>query len=208
MLSLSLSKLLPTAEFAEFAEKEVSSTAPPPYDLPQRTGKYSKLDLAMMAKTYESAQIRPPYPSSLCSEAEAKIHVFCIKCDPQDALTERGWQGRITGKGLHGSLNALCAKIKYMLFRSQEPLMRLLTVCAECCAKLEVYYKVDQVDQILSFRDKHGAPGEMVLRVPYKEIEEIVSSKVIVMKGALLNAGTINTSSADGKWRKWYLWNQ
>jgi hypothetical protein len=77
--------------------------------------------------------------------------------------------------------------------------MRLLTVYAECCIKLEVYYKVDQVDQILSFRDKHRALREIVLRVLYKEIEEIVSSKVIVMKRALLNAGTINTSSTDGK---------
>jgi hypothetical protein len=205
-MSPSLSQLLPTAEFPKLAEKEVSTTAPPPYDLPQRTGEYSKLDLAMMAKTYESAKIRPPYPSSLCSEAEAKIHVFCIKCNPQDTLKERSWQGRIIGKGLHGSLNALCARVKYMLFRSQVPLMSLLTVCAECCAKLEVYYEVDQVDQIFGFQDKHGMPGEMVLRVPYKEIEEIVSSRAIVMKGMLFNAGTINTVGADGKWRKWYLW--
>jgi hypothetical protein len=203
MLSLSLSQL-PTAEFPEL---EVSTTAPPPYDLSQRTGEYSKLDLAMMAKTYESAKIRPPY-SSLYSETEAKIHVFCIKCNPQDALTERGWQGRIIGKGLHGSLIALCARIKYMLFMSQAPLMSLLTVCAKCCAKLEVYYEVNQVDQTFGFQDKHEKPGEIVLRVPYKEIEEIVSSKVIVMKGVLFNAGTINTFSADGKWRKWYLWKQ
>ena len=162
----------------------------------------------MRAKTYESPKIRPPYPSSRYSETEAKIYIFCIKCNPEDAKREKGWQGRIIGKGLHGSLNALCARIKYMLFKSQEPLMRLLTVCAECCAKLEVYYEVDQVDRIFGFRNKHGTPEEMVLRVPYKEIEEIVSSKVLVMKGALMNAGTINTSSADGKWRKWYLWNQ
>jgi hypothetical protein len=202
MLPLSLSK------FPELAEKEVSTAAPPPSDLTQRTGEYSKLDQAMMAKTYESAKIRPPYPSSLCSETDAKIHVFCIKCDPRDALTERGWQGRIIGKGLHGSLNALCARIKYMLFGSQAPLMRLLTVCAECCAKLEVYYEVDQVDRIFGFQDKNGTAGETVLRVSYKEIEEIVSSKVIVMEGVLLNANTIKTVSVDGKWRKWYLWNQ
>ena len=33
MLSLSLSQLLPTAKFLEFAKKEVSSIAPPPYNL-------------------------------------------------------------------------------------------------------------------------------------------------------------------------------
>jgi hypothetical protein len=39
----------------------------------------------------------------------------------------------------------------------------------------------------------------MVLRVLYKEIGEIVSNKVIIIKGVLLNASTINTFSIDGK---------
>ena len=77
--------------------------------------------------------------------------------------------------------------------------MSLLTVCAECYAKIEVYYKVDQVDRIFGFQDKYETPREIVLRVLYKEIGEIVSSKVIVIKGVLLNAGTINTFSTDGK---------
>jgi hypothetical protein len=115
---------------------------------------------------------------------------------------ERRWQGRITGKGLHGSLNTLCPKIKYMMFRSQAPLIRLLTVCAECCAKLEVYYKVDQVNRIFGFQDNYRASREIVLRVLYKEIKEIAFNRVIVIKGVLLNAGMINTFNIDGKWRK------
>jgi hypothetical protein len=42
-------------------------------------------------------------------------------------------------------------------------------------------------------------PGKIVLKVLYKEIEEIISSKVIIIKGALLNASTINTFSANSK---------
>ena len=48
----------------------------------------------------------------------------------------------------------------------------------------------------------------MVLRISYKEVEEIVSSKVIMMEGVLLSANTIKTVGVDGKWRKWYPWNQ
>src|SRR5438045_1411466 len=103
-----------------------------------------------MAKTYESAKIWPPYPSLLCSKTEAKIHVFCINCDPRNALMERDWQGRIIGKGLHGSLNALCARVKqkYMLSRSHTPLLRLLTVCVECYTELELHHEVDRIDRI------------------------------------------------------------
>jgi hypothetical protein len=48
----------------------------------------------------------------------------------------------------------------------------------------------------------------MVLRISYKEIEQIISSKVIVIEGMLVNAGTIKTVGVNSKWRKWYLWNQ
>jgi hypothetical protein len=37
----------------------------------------------------------------------------------------------------------------------------------------------------------------MVLRTLYKEIKIIVSSKVIIIKGGLLNANTIKTVSLD-----------
>jgi hypothetical protein len=161
-----------------------------------------------MAKTRESAKIWPPDPSSHCSETEAKIHIFCIDCESPSALTKRDWQGRVIGKGLHGSLNALCTRFKhkYETLRGNAPLMRLLTVCMKCCAELELYHEDDQIDRIFGFKDNNGTPGEVVLRISCKKIEEIVSSKVIIMEGGLLNANTIKTVSVDGKWRKWYLW--
>jgi hypothetical protein len=45
----------------------------------------------------------------------------------------------------------------------------------------------------------------MVLRIIYKEIEEIVFNKVIIMEGMFLNVRTIKTVNVNGKWRKWYL---
>ena len=47
----------------------------------------------------------------------------------------------------------------------------------------------------------------MVIRISDKEIEDIVTSKFIMMEGVLLSANTIKTVGVDGKWRKWYLWN-
>jgi hypothetical protein len=199
MPSTSPSQLLPTAEFPASAEKETTAVHHPPFDSTQRTREQAKFELAIMAKICESAKIWSPY----CSETKAKIKVSCIKCDdPED--DEREWQGRVIGKGLHGSLSALLTRVehKYRLFIDHKPLVRLLTVCIECCAKLELYHEVDQ------FRDNNEISRGMVLRISYKEIEQIISSRVIVMEGMLLNAGTIKTVGVDGKWRKWYLWNQ
>lgn len=150
----------------------------------------------MMAKICESAKIWSPY----YSETKAKIKVSCIKCDdPKD--DEREWQGRVIGKGLHGSLSALLTRVehKYGLFMDHKPLVRLLTVYIECYAKLELYYEVNRIDQIFSFRDNNEISRGMVLRISYKEIEQIISSRVIVMEGMLLNSGTIKTVGVDGK---------
>lgn len=48
---------------------------------------------------------------------------------------------------------------------------------------------------------------EMIVVLAYKEVEEMVSSILIVMQGALFNANTIQTVGKYGKWRKWGLWN-
>jgi hypothetical protein len=72
----------------------------------------------------------------------------------------------------------------------------------QVCAKLGLYHEVDQVDRIFGFRDNNGTPGETVLRVSYREI---LSSKVIMMEGVLLNTVTIKTFGTDSTWRKWYL---
>jgi hypothetical protein len=208
MPSLWPSQLLPTAEFPASAEKETTAVHHPPFDSTQRTREQAKFELAIRAKICESTKIWPPLPSSLCSETKAKIKVSCIKCDdPED--DEREWQGRVIGKGLHGSLSAFLTRVehKYRLFMDHKPLIRLLTVCIKCCAKLELYHEVDQIDQIFSFRDNDEISRGMVIRISYKEIEQIISSRVIVMEGMLVNAGTIKTVGVDGKWRKWYLWN-
>lgn len=207
MLSLSLAELLPTAGYPELAETETSITVNHPYNSAKRTRERSKLDPETMAKICGSAEIWPTYPSPLCSETKAKVNVSCINCDFED---KRDWQGRIMGSGLNGALSALLTRIKhkYRLFRDDTPLMELWTVCIHCSAKLELYHEVDQISLIFHFKDSNKRAGGMVLRISYKEIEEIVSSKVIMMEGVLLSANTIKTVGVDGKWRKWYLWNQ
>jgi hypothetical protein len=75
-------------------------------------------------------------------------------------------------------------------------------------AKLELHHEADQIVLVFDFKDGNKGAGGMVLRISYKEIEEIVSSKVIMMEGVLLSANTIKAVGVDGKWRKWYLWNQ
>jgi len=103
-----------------------------------------------MAKTCESVKIWPPYPSLVYSKTEAKIHVFCINCK---SLSERGWQGKIMGKGLHGSLNAFFTRIKHRYKLGHTPLTRLLTICIDCYTELELYYEANQIDQIFCFSD-------------------------------------------------------
>jgi hypothetical protein len=51
-------------------------------------------------------------------------NVSCINCDFED---KRDWPGRIMGRGLHGALSALLARIKhkYRLFRDDTLLMEL-----------------------------------------------------------------------------------
>ena len=152
-------QLLPTLEFPKLAEKKISIAALPSYDSTQRAREQAKFDLAIMAKTCESATIWPPHPSSLYPETKAKLKVFCIKCDnPED--DERDWQGRVIGRGLHGSLSASLTRVKhkYRLFMAHEPLIKLLTVCIECYTKLDLYHEVDQIDQVFGFRDSKCPP--------------------------------------------------
>ena len=61
-------------------------------------------------------------------DTNAKVNVLCINCKFEDT---RDWQGRIIGKGIHGSLNALLIRMRDKLLKDT-PLMRLLTICVEC----------------------------------------------------------------------------
>ncbi|KAH7418680.1 hypothetical protein BKA64DRAFT_654980 [Cadophora sp. MPI-SDFR-AT-0126] len=197
MLSLSPAELLPTAEYPELAETETSITVNHTYSSAKRTRERSKLDPETMAKICRW----PIYSSPLCSEIKAKVNVSCINCDFED---RRDWQGRIMGSGFYGALRALLIRIKHKcrLFRDDTPLMELWTVCIHCFAKLELFHEVDQIGMIFDFKDSNKRAAGMVLRISYKEIEDIVSCKVIMMEGVLLSAITIKTVGVDGKWRK------
>jgi hypothetical protein len=83
--------------------------------------------------------------------------------------------------------------------------MRLLTVYISCCTELELHDKIDKIDRIFRYRDNKRTVRELVLRVLYKEVKEVVSNKVIIIEGWFLNANTIKTIGVNGEWRKWYL---
>lgn len=135
-------------------------------------------------------------------EIQAKINILCINHQNCDFGGPRDWQGRIVGKGIHGSLNALLTKIKHKnkLSKKDTPLMGLLTICIECCEGLGLHE--DDLGQIPSSKDSKPL-GSMVLSLSYKEVEEVVSSKVIIMEGMLMN--TIKTVGVDAKEKKWPL---
>jgi hypothetical protein len=49
--------------------------------------------------------------------------------------------------------------------------------------KTELYYKANQLGLIFDFKDSNKRARGIVLRTSYMEIEEIVSSKFIMMEG-------------------------
>lgn len=162
-----------------------------PYDLTQQDLEQSRLNFAITAKKCDSAK----------SETKAKINVSCVNCDFEE---KRDWQGWIIGKGITGSLNAFLKRIKYKnkLLKRNTPLMRLLTICDNCCIELDWDGKPDQ-DHILSVGRLHKISASLVLRLSYKEIEEVISSKSIIMGGLLMNA--IKTVGIDGQEKEWDL---
>jgi hypothetical protein len=162
-----------------------------PCDLMQQDLEQSGLNFAITAKKCDSTKC----------ETKAKINVSCINCDFEE---KRDWQGRIIGKGITGSLNALLKRIKYKnkLLKRNTPLMRLLTICDNCCIELDWDGKPDQ-DHILSVGRLHKISASLVLRLSYKEIEEVISSKSIIMGALLMNA--IKTVGINGQEKEWNL---
>ena len=148
-----------------------------------------------------------PYPTLLSSEIEAKINVFCVHCG---ALELRNWYGKIIGKGLHGSLTALCARIKhgFTFYTASIPLIGLWTVCLECCVELGLDCEEDQMKIIFNYEHVNKVVQEIIVKILYKEIEEIISSKVFITKGGLFNSYKIETVGKDGQRRVWPLWNR
>jgi hypothetical protein len=163
----------------------------PPYDLTQQDLEQSRLNFAITAKKCDGAK----------SETKAKIDVSCVNCDFEE---KRDWQGWIIGKGITGSLNAFLKRIKYKnkLLKRNTPLMRLLTICDNCCIELDWDGKPDQ-DHILSVGRLHKISASLVLRLSYKEIEEVISSKSIIIGGLLMSA--IKTVGIDGQEKEWDL---
>jgi hypothetical protein len=137
-------------------------------------------------------------------ETKANIDVSCVNCDFEE---KRDWQGWIIGKGITGSLNAFLTRIKYKskLLKRNTPLMRLLTICGNCCIELNWDGKPDQ-DHILSVGSINKISTSLVLGLSYKEVEAVLSSKAIIIEGVAMN--TIKTVGIDGKWKVWFLLNK
>ncbi len=109
----------------------------------------------------------------------------------------------IVGKGIHGSINALLALIKHKnkALKTTTPLMGLLTVRAECCGELDFWHKADHMDQIIN-RTSRSLILDL-LDLLDKEVEEVASSKGIIMEGALMNV--IKTVGIDGQWTELHM---
>jgi hypothetical protein len=134
-----------------------------------------------------------------CRATKAKINIVCVDCE---FLWVAHWKGVIRGKGLRGSLNAYCTRVKYAYLDSL-PLITLYTACIECCREIMSGGK-DQIGLTYNYKRTNQ---EMIVVLRYKEVEDMVSSKVIMMQGAFFDANTIQTIRKDGQWRKWGLWN-
>ena len=136
----------------------------------------------------------------------ARVEFVCISCESDlSRENQKYWHGRIIGKGLHGSVNAIWAraKHKYKLLGANTALMQLLTICPQCCIDLDLHDEMDQSDYVFALKNRLSKPATLKLPVTYKAAEEIFSSRVIVMEGVLMN--TIKTIDAGGCCRVWYL---
>ena len=74
--------------------------------------------------------------------------------------------------------------------------MGLLTICAECHGEPDWSYNTYQLDQVIK-----RTRGISILCLSDKEVEEVVSSKVIIMEGILMDV--IKTVGVDGRCKDW-----
>jgi hypothetical protein len=96
-----------------------------PSDLTQQSLEQSRLNF-VTANKYDSAK----------PKTKAMINVSGVNCVFEEKID---WQGWIIGKGITGSLSAFLVRIKHKnkLLRRNTPLMRLLTICDNCCFELD-----------------------------------------------------------------------
>jgi hypothetical protein len=91
------------------------------------------------------------------------------------------------------------------LLKQNTPLMRLLTICDNCCIELDWNGRPDQ-DHILSIGSINKISASLVLGLSYKEVKAVASSKGIIIEGVAMN--TIKIVSIDGEWKEWFLLNK
>ncbi|KAH8650339.1 hypothetical protein BGZ60DRAFT_195572 [Tricladium varicosporioides] len=163
----------------------------PPCDLTQQDHEQSRL--AITAKKCDNVK----------SITKAKIDISCVNCCFKE---NRDWQGRILGKGITGSLNAFLTRIRHnRLLKGNTPLMRLLTICDNCCIELDWGRKPNR-DHILGVGSINKISASLVLALSHKEVEIVASSKGIIMEGVAMNI--IKTVGIDGRWKEWPLLNK
>jgi hypothetical protein len=77
----------------------------------------------------------------------------------------------IISKGIHRSINALLALIKYKnkALKMSTPLIGLLTVYIKCCGELDFWYKANYINQIIN-----RTPGSLILSLLDKEVKGVV----------------------------------
>ena len=138
--------------------------------------------LVITSNPCERVKVWPAHPSLFCSETKTKINIFCVNCSSSE---ERHWEGEIIGKGVCGSLKALLVRIRHEC--TQAPLIGVVTIYPECCAELELYNYFDQIEEMSNFQSDYNIPGNVILGVPYKDIEELYFSKMIVLEGMFTN---------------------
>ena len=100
-----------------------------------------------------------------------------------------------------GRLNAFLAKIKHR--DKDTALIGLLTIYIEWYKeglKFDYTDYKDEINQVLRSKKKNRRFKSILLSVSYKKVEGVISSKVIIIKGILMNI--IDTISVDAKKEK------
>jgi hypothetical protein len=92
---------------------------------------------------------------------------------------KRTWRGIVIGRRVSGSIKA--SLIRRALRHTKAPLFGVLTICPKCCIELKLHKQFDQMERIHKFEGNHNTLGKMTFRLSYKEMEELFSSKVIVL---------------------------